>query len=105
MTGDPDGDGPLPPNLRFLKTLVTVLTATMILGLITMIALFVIRLGPGAGDSTATLPPLPDEIVLPDGAKALSVTWGKQHYVVVTEDNRVLIFDLDGTLTQTVDIK
>lgn len=104
MTGDPEGEGPLPPHLRFLKNLVTVLTATMILGLLTLIALFVIRLGPGAGP-TATPPPLPDEIVLPEGAVALSVAWGSDHYVVVTEDNRVLIFDADGGLIRTVEIE
>ncbi len=101
MSYDPDAEGPLPPSLRFLKTLVTVLTATMILGLLTMIVLFVIRLGPGS----ATVVPLPDTIVLPEGAKALSVAWGSDHYVVVTADKRVLIFDADGQLTKTVEIE
>ena len=102
---DPEGEGPLPPSLRYLKTLVTVLTATMILGLLTMIVLFVIRLGPGVEQRAESPLPLPDEIVLPEGAKLLSVAWGKDHYVVVTNDNRVLIFDRSGNLTKTVDIE
>ena len=73
----------------------------MILGLLTMIALFVIRLGPG----TATPLPLPDEIVLPGDAKALSVTWGKDHYAVITNDDRVLVFDRSGNLKKTVEIE
>ena len=58
MNDAPEPD--LPANLRFLRVLVTVLTATMILGLITIVALLVIRF---------SQPPrlsLPDEIALPD---------------------------------------
>ena len=100
MTGDIDDDT-LPPNLRYLKTLVTVLTATMILGLLTMIVLFVIRLSPG----TAFVMPLPDEIILPEGVRAVSVTYGPGHYIVVTADSLVLIFGADGDLKKTIDIE
>ena len=79
--------------------LVTVLTATMILGLITIVALFVIRF---------SQPPrlaLPDEIALPEGASATAFTRGRDWYAVVTEDDRILIYDIgSGTLRQTVDI-
>jgi len=105
MTSDPaqtdPGSAALPPDLRFLKTLVTVLMAVMIFGLLAMVAIFVIRLGP----STATPPPLPDKIVLPEGAKALSVTWGPDFYAVVTEDRRILVFDTAGKLLKTVAVE
>lgn len=77
----------------------------MILGLLTMIILFVIRLGPGVENRAESSLPLPDEIVLPDGAKLLSVAWGKDHYVVVTEDKRILVFDRSGDLTKTLEIE
>jgi len=93
--------GPLPPDLRFLKGLVTVLTAVMILGLLTMVAIFVIRLGSIA----PTPPPLPEKIALPDGVRALSVTWGPDFYAVVTDDRRVLVFDNGGKLIKTVEIE
>jgi hypothetical protein len=88
----PDG---LPPGLRFLKGLVIVLTVTMIVGVITIVALLVTRLN--------APPPLPDRISLPDGAVAAAVTVGQDWYGVVTTDDRILIFDrLTGALRQTV---
>lgn len=75
--------------------------AVMILGLLTMVAIFVIRLGP----ATTAAPPLPDKISLPDGAQALSVTWGPDFYAVVTTDRRILVFDKSGKLTKTVAIE
>lgn len=41
---DTEGPGALPPDLRFLRRLVTVLTVVMIGGVITIVALLVIRL-------------------------------------------------------------
>ncbi len=73
----------------------------MILGLVTMIVLFVIRLGP----QPAAKVPLPGEIALPEGVQALSVAWGANHYVVVTADQQVLIFDLEGKLLQSIGIE
>jgi Family of unknown function (DUF6476) len=92
------GDGQLPPGLRFLKGLVIVLMIVMIVGVITIVALLVTRMSPGAL-------PLPDTITLPDGAKAQAVTAGDGWYGVVTTDNRILIFNrLTGTLMQEVAI-
>lgn len=92
----PDG---LPPGLRFLKTLVIVLTVSMIVGVITIVALLVTRLQGGGAL------PVPDSIALPDGATAQAVTAGNDWYAVVTTDNRILIFDrLTGDLRQEVAI-
>ncbi|GFE63520.1 DUF6476 family protein [Litoreibacter roseus] len=88
-----------PANLRFLRRLVTTLTAVMILGLLVLIALFVIRLQP------ATLA-LPDAITLPNGVTAQSFTRGRTWYAVVTEDDQILIFDIEtGDLRQTIEIE
>ena len=93
--------GPLPPDLRFLKTLVTVLTATMIFGLLAMVAIFVIRLRP----AIAPVLPMPDEIALPAGVTAVSVSYGPGFFAVVTDDRRILIFGSDGALRQTVAVE
>ncbi len=85
-------------HLRFLKWLVTVLTATMILGVLTIVVLLVIRLQTPAVA-------LPGEIVLPDGAVATAFTQGEGWFAVVTSDDRILIFDrAGGALIQEVAI-
>jgi hypothetical protein len=86
-------------NLRFLRRLVTVLTSVMIVGLVTVVALLVIRLQTPAPPALA----LPDRIALPDGVRALAFTQGRDWYAVVTDDDRILIFDRDsGALRQSV---
>lgn len=91
-TGDPAGDGGagLPPDLRFLKWLVTALAATMMVGLIALVAVFVTRF-PGA----APLPALPEGVILPDGATPEAVTFGRGWVAVVAGD-RILVFDAEG---------
>ncbi len=66
--------------------MVMLLTAVMIGGVLVTFALIVIRLS----DRTPTLP---DQIELPDGANAQALTIGNNWYAVVTDDNRILIFD------------
>lgn len=89
----------MPPSLRFLKWLVIVLTLTMIGGVITVVGLIVTRMPQAI---LASPPTLPEEIALPQGVKAAAVTFGKGWIAVVTEDDRILIFDTDGTLRQEV---
>jgi hypothetical protein len=85
-------------TLKFLRLLVTTLTATMIIGLLVIITLFVIKF-------SETRPPLPERIVLPAGAKAQAFTQSAKWYAVVTEDNRILIYSANtGTLLQEVDM-
>jgi hypothetical protein len=90
-----------PANLRFLRRLVTVLTAVMICGLVVIIGLFVTRLG------TATAPlALPDAITLPEGARAQAFTQGVDWYAVVTADDQILIYSrVTGELRQTIEIE
>lgn len=90
-----------PANLRFLRRLVTVLTAVMIGGLLVIIGLLVIRF---SGDGGRSLP-LPDHITLPDGTQATAFTVGGDWYAVVTADDRILIFDrASGTQRQEIRI-
>ncbi|WP_149140562.1 DUF6476 family protein [Gemmobacter caeruleus] len=88
----------LPPSLRWLKWLVTALTLTLILGVITIVGLLVTRLPLGVAQ------PFPENLALPAGAVPQAVTRGQGWVAVVTQDNRILIFDTAGTLTQEVAI-
>lgn len=92
-------DDPIEPaNLRFLRRLVTVLTAVMICGLLVIIGLFVTRLG-----VTQSAMPLPETITLPDGATAQAFTQAADWYAVVTTGNQILIYSREtGKLRQTV---
>jgi Family of unknown function (DUF6476) len=99
MTETPLNEPELPPSLRLLKRLVTVLTVTMIVGVITVVGLLVIRM-----PQMTTTPILPSQLTLPDGAKAAAVTLGTGWIAVVTTDDRILIFDNAGNLRQNVKI-
>lgn len=97
---DEPSDPAAVPEFRFLKILVTALTATMIVGLVAIVALFVIRL-PGS----ANLPTLPDSITLPEGAEVQAVTFARDYTVVVTTAGAVLLYRPDGSLAKTVPLE
>ncbi len=87
-------------TLRFLKALVTILTATMILGLGAIVVMLMIRL-----QTPDPATPLPEAITLPSGATATAFTQGRTWYAVVTADNRILIFSREsGALIQEIAI-
>lgn len=95
---------PEPENLRFLRILVTVLTATMILGITTIVVLLFIRFSQETPAQTG--PILPETITLPDGVEAQAVTAGTGWFAVVTTENQILIYDANtGVLRQTVEIE
>ncbi|WP_126976051.1 DUF6476 family protein [Frigidibacter oleivorans] len=104
--GPPQDEYATPPELRFLKTLVTVLAGVMIAGLLAIVALLVIRFSqplpevvPSAG------PTLPANIALPEGETARAVTFGTGWIAVVTGDDEILILDgATGALRQRVRI-
>ena len=88
-------DTPPPPEVRFLKLLVGTLAVVMIAGMLTIVALLVLRL-------PAPPPPLPDAIALPDGLVPEAVTIGRDFIAVVAGDE-ILIFDRGGsTLRQRI---
>ena len=95
---------PEPPNLRFLRRLVTVLTATMILGIAAIVVMLFIRFSGQTPEQTG--PGLPDNITLPDGANAQAVTFGADWVAVVTLQNEILVFDrVTGALRQSLKIE
>ena len=99
MDNAPEDQAPEPANLRFLRRMVTVLTATMIAGVILITSLLVIRY-----NQSAT--PLPDTIVLPDGTTATAFTQARNWYAVVTDNDQILVFSRDsGRLIQTLQVE
>lgn len=99
MATPPEPGGPLPPDLRLLRWLVILLTATMLAGLLAVVWLLAVRL-PRALDPPV---PLPDAIALPPGVEPYAVTRGRGWVAVVTADDRILIFDAaTGALRQSV---
>ncbi|RGP36693.1 DUF6476 family protein [Pseudotabrizicola alkalilacus] len=95
MNNTPDSEA-LPPSLRLLKWLVIVLTATMIVGVITVVGLLVTRMPDISPLAT------PDQLAMPEGARPAAVTMGRDFIAVVTEDDRILIFGRDGAFRQEV---
>ncbi len=86
--------------LRVLRRLVTVLTATMIVGLLVLIALFVTRF-PRTGAAVA----LPPTLVLPGGGTATAYTQGDGWFAVVADGARIHVYDAtSGALRQSVEI-
>ena len=92
-------DVTLPPAIRFLKWLVIVLTLTMIAGVITVAAVLVTRM---PDLSSGAAPVLPPSLALPPGTHAAAVTLGTGWIAVVTTDERLLIFNSDGSLRQEI---
>lgn len=90
----------LPPDLRFIKRLVVVLTSVMIVGLIVLIGLLVTRLGMAPAPLS-----LPDQITLPEGAQPEAVTLASRWVVVMTREHEILLFDrASGALRHRIEI-
>lgn len=94
-------DAALPPSLRLLKWLVILLTLSMIGGVITVVWLLVTRM---PSSLSAAAPEVPANLALPQGTAASAVTFGSGWTAVVTTDDRILIFGIDGQLRQDVKI-
>lgn len=94
-----NGQAPDAKTLRYLKWLVTILTATMILGFLTIVALFVMRF------TAMNKVELPDEITLPNGATATAFTRGEGWFAVVTAEDEILIYNrVTGNLSQRIKV-
>ena len=95
-------DTALPPSLRLLKWLVVLLTLTMIGGVISVVGLLVTRM---PQTFAAQTPALPAGLQLPEGARPAAVTFGTGWTVIVTDDDRILIYGTGGTLRQELRIE
>lgn len=82
----------------FLKWLVIVLMVTMIGGVITIVSLLVTRMPDGGSVA------VPEAVVLPEGEKAAAVTVAQDMLLVVTESQRLLVFDRMGTLQKDINL-
>lgn len=82
-------DNGLPPNLRFLRVLVTVLTAVMILGVLTIVALLVIRLG----DSGQTVLVHPEVFAIPEGVNTVGYSIHEGLVIIVGDDHVIRVFE------------
>ena len=78
-------------NLRFLRWLVTTLTATMILGLIAIFTVLVIRL-----QTTSAM--FPEITALPANTEVLSVSRTPSELVIIDQSRRIYVLSLDGTI-------
>lgn len=87
----PEEDGPLPSNLRFLRVLVTVLTAVMILGVITIVGLLVIRLG----DNGQPVLVHPEVFDIPEGVATVGYSIVDGYTVIVGDDGVIRVFASD----------
>ena len=86
-------------NLVFLRRLVTVLTATMIIGVLAIVVLLVIRL------QTPVRPSLPEGVALPAGVEARAITFGQGWIGVVSDDDRFFVLDPDtGAVLDEVEV-
>ena len=86
---EPQADSAPLPELKFLKTLVTVLAGTMIVGLIAVIALLVIRL------NATSVPVLvaPGDFTLPAGVGAVGISVIDGQSVIVGDDGVIRVYD------------
>ncbi|MEK0162864.1 MULTISPECIES: DUF6476 family protein [unclassified Phaeobacter] len=88
-----------PPQLVFLRRMVTTLTVIMICGFLVVLTLLVIRL-------SASGPKLPETVTLPAGISARAVTFGDGWIAVVTDGDEILILNnLSGAIEQRVAIQ
>ena len=93
----PNANIQLPRNLRFLQRLVTLLTVSMILGILTIAALLAFKLRSENIN-------FPQALTLPDGTKPIAFTQTEDWYSVVTEANEILIYKNDGTLIRSITV-
>jgi len=99
MTDPSSDDAPLPRDLRFLKTLVTVLTAVMIMGVITIVALLVIRLNA----MPQAMLVAPENFAVPEGVGVHGYSVVGDRTVVITDDGMIRVFDsVTRVLVQTI---
>ena len=94
----PNADFQLPRNLRFLQRLVTLLTISMILGILTIAALLAFKLRSENIN-------FPQKLTLPDGTKPKAFTQTKDWYSIISETNEILIYKNDGTLIKSITVQ
>lgn len=81
-------DQPVPPEVRFVKRLVVVLTGVMIVGITLIVGLLVLRL---------SAPPaplaLPEQLEVPAGVVPEAVTLSRDWVLIVSGTQEILLFE------------
>ena len=93
-------------TVRYLKTLVTAMTVTTIIGLGVLVTVVVLRFwqtSPTATPLPAQMA-LPDQITLPDGVQADSVTFGRDWIGIIAGDE-ILLYGTDGQLQKRIGLR
>jgi len=85
-------EGDLPPHLKRLRLLVTVLTLTMIAGVITITALLVIRLSA----DRAPVMIAPGDFALPAGVALVGISVIDGQTVIVGDDGVIRVYDSES---------
>ena len=91
-----------PANLRVLRYMVLAMTIIFIVGfaiIVTVVYLQFVKSRNGFASN------FPEFIELPEGSELHAFTQGRDWYAVVTQDDKILIYDSDGELMQSVDIR
>ena len=88
LAEDPD-TLPEPSNLRFLRVLVTILTATMIIGVSGILVMLFLRLS-----QPTSLPQL--DVTLPVNVQPISVSYTPDWIIAVGDDEVLYVFDRSG---------
>ena len=94
----PNANIQLPRNLRFLQRLVTLLTVSMILGILTIAALLAFKLRSENIN-------FPQTLTLPNGTKPIAFTQTKDWYSIISETNEILIYRNDGILIKSITVQ
>jgi len=89
-------EGDLPPHLKRLRLLVTVLTVTMIAGVITISAALVIRLNGSSGPQSPSVLVAPGDFALPDGVGAVGISVIDGRTVIIGTDGVIRVHDSES---------
>lgn len=82
--------------VRYLRILVTILTAVMVVGMIVLVTVFVMRFPDGTAQQRQGGPEVPQVLDLPKGVWAEAVARTEDFWVIVAETGDVYFFDRAG---------
>ena len=87
----------IPPSIKLLKLLVTVLACVMIIGIIIIVSLFVLNFQKSHVSIPVTLE-------LQNGVKPIAYTQTKDWHAIVTDEHEILIYDNSGNQIQKIKV-
>ena len=88
----------IPPSIKLLKLLVTVLACVMIIGFIIIVSLFVLNFQKSHVSIPVTLE-------LQTGIKPIAFTQTKDWFSIISATNEILNYKNDGTLIKSITVQ